>query len=98
LSVWLNSSPNFEEVSKWYVGWKSLFNEKILQHPNIKTKLSYALAMMNRSVSGAQVSYSHYANLPAPAQAQTVEQPNISAESIEAMRVFIIFKNLSLFS
>ena len=57
LSVWLNSTPNYEQVSQWYIEWKSLFSEKLLKHPNVKAKLSQALIMMNRSVSGAQVSY-----------------------------------------
>ncbi|RNA12424.1 tuftelin-interacting 11 [Brachionus plicatilis] len=72
LSVWLNSSPNYEEVSKWYVGWKSLFSEKLLQHPSIKAKLSQGLMMMNRSVSGAQVSYNP--NEPSPVVSQTLKE------------------------
>ena len=56
LNAWLNSTPDYNEVSKWYIGWKGLFNEKILQHSAIKSKLSQGLMMMNRSVSGAPVS------------------------------------------
>jgi tuftelin-interacting protein 11 len=39
------------------MGWKSLFNEKLVQHPIVKSKLSQGLMMMNRSVSGSTVSY-----------------------------------------
>lgn len=34
------------------MGWKSLFNERLVQHPIVKAKLSQGLIMMNRSVSG----------------------------------------------
>jgi tuftelin-interacting protein 11 len=66
LHLWLNSTPDYNEVSKWYLGWKSLFNEKIVQHPSIKSKLSQGLMMMNRSVSGAPVS------LPPQQQQQSI--------------------------
>jgi tuftelin-interacting protein 11 len=74
LSVWLNSSPNYEEVSKWYSGWKNLIPDKLLQHPNIKAKLSHGLIMMNRSVSGAQVSVNDtYPASSVPQQEQTLK-------------------------
>ena len=57
LAAWLNTSPDYNEISKWYMGWKSLFNEKLVQHPIVKSKLSQGLMMMNRSVSGSTVSY-----------------------------------------
>ncbi len=57
LSFWLNSGPNFEEVSRWYLGWKALFSEKLLNNPVIKAKLSQGLVMMNKSASGGAVSY-----------------------------------------
>jgi len=52
LSVWLSAAPNYEEVSKWYVGWKSLLPPSLVQHPLVKARLTQALIMMNRSVSG----------------------------------------------
>jgi tuftelin-interacting protein 11 len=61
LSIWLNSSPNYDDVSKWYIDWKSMFAEKLTQHPTIKTKLGQGLLMMNRSLSGATVSYTNMA-------------------------------------
>ncbi|CAF0720469.1 unnamed protein product [Brachionus calyciflorus] len=77
LSTWLNSSPNYEEVSKWYVGWRSLFNEKLIQHPNVKAKLTQGLLMMNRSVSGVQVAYTP----ETPPVLQPIEVP--SSESLK---------------
>lgn len=57
LSSWLNTKPNYDEVSRWYLGWKSQFPEKLLNHPNIKAKLTQGLIMMNQSVSGLSVTY-----------------------------------------
>ena len=72
--MWLNSSPNYEEVSKWYSGWKNLIPDKLLQHPNIKAKLSHGLIMMSRSVSGAQVSVNDtYPASAVPQQEQTLK-------------------------
>lgn len=36
LTVWLNHSPDYEQVSKWYSGWKSMFSDSLLQQPVIK--------------------------------------------------------------
>lgn len=71
LSIWLNSSPNYEEVSKWYVGWKSLFSEKLAQHPHIRAKFSQGLIMIDRSVSGAQVTYTHVESTATASQAKS---------------------------
>lgn len=52
LCTWLNSSPNYDEVTKWYMGWKAMFPEKLLASPIIKEQFSRALDIMNRAVSG----------------------------------------------
>ncbi len=52
LSMWLSASPNYQEVSQWYIGWKTLFPSNLIQQPVVKARLSQALIMMNRSVSG----------------------------------------------
>ncbi len=57
LSVWLNAGPNYDEVSRWYVGWKNLFSDKLLNNPSVKQKITQALVMMNASVGGTSVSY-----------------------------------------
>ena len=57
LCEWLNSKPNYEEVTNWYSEWKKLLSEKISQHPNIKAKLGQGLMMMSRSSNGTKVSY-----------------------------------------
>jgi hypothetical protein len=29
LHAWLSAAPNFDEVTRWYLGWKSLFPEEV---------------------------------------------------------------------
>ena len=48
LTVWLNHSPDYEQVSKWYSGWKSMFSESLLQQPVIKgNKVSLPLTFLS---------------------------------------------------
>lgn len=51
LCSWLGNSPNYEEITKWYLGWKSMFSDQVLAHPSVKDKFNEALDMMNRAVS-----------------------------------------------
>ncbi|XP_013412007.1 tuftelin-interacting protein 11 isoform X2 [Lingula anatina] len=52
LCTWLNSHPNYDEVTKWYMGWKSMFTTDLLANGAIKEQFSRALEIMNRAVSG----------------------------------------------
>ncbi|PON77599.1 Septin and tuftelin interacting protein [Parasponia andersonii] len=52
---WLCSNPNFEEVTKWFMGWKNLLGEELLANENIRFQLNYGLEMMNRAVEGMEV-------------------------------------------
>lgn len=49
LGLWLNQSPNFEEVSRWYSGWKGLFNEAVLKQANVSEHFRRALDLMQRA-------------------------------------------------
>nr|XP_023692876.1 tuftelin-interacting protein 11 [Paramormyrops kingsleyae]XP_023692878.1 tuftelin-interacting protein 11 [Paramormyrops kingsleyae] len=51
LCSWLSNSPNYEEITKWYLGWKSMFSDAVLAHPLVKEKFNEALDIMNRAVS-----------------------------------------------
>ncbi|OIV93329.1 hypothetical protein TanjilG_23265 [Lupinus angustifolius] len=52
---WLCSSPNFEEVTKWYLGWKELIPKELLANESIRYQLNCGLDMMNQAVEGMQV-------------------------------------------
>ena len=39
LGAWLMTNPNYDEVTKWYIGWKSLFPEQLLADATIKGQL-----------------------------------------------------------
>jgi tuftelin-interacting protein 11 len=52
LAGWLNSTPNYEEVVRWYSGWKGSLPAAVLPLPGVAEQLSQALHMMNRSVTG----------------------------------------------
>lgn len=49
LVLWLNQSPNFDEVSRWYTGWKGLFNETVLKQTAISEHFRRALELMQRA-------------------------------------------------
>ena len=51
LASWLNHSPNYDEVVRWYKGWKNLLPAQLLQEPQIKSYLAQGLEMMTRVVS-----------------------------------------------
>lgn len=40
LCTWMSNMPNYEEITKWYLGWKSLFSEEYRNYPPITGKLS----------------------------------------------------------
>lgn len=52
---WLRSSPNFEEITKWYLGWKELFPKELLANESIRYQLNRGLEMMNQTVEGLEV-------------------------------------------
>ncbi|XP_038071754.1 tuftelin-interacting protein 11-like isoform X2 [Patiria miniata] len=53
LCSWLGNNPDYEEVSKWYLGWKGLLPERIREEPAVKVYLKDALDVMNQAVSGS---------------------------------------------
>jgi tuftelin-interacting protein 11 len=73
---WLSNGPNFDEVSKWYSGWKSMLSPQLQSHPSIKDALKRALDMMDHSVNssvGMKSFNSYYSIRP---QQPTVPNPN----------------------
>ncbi|XP_067329687.1 tuftelin-interacting protein 11 [Anolis sagrei] len=57
LCSWLSNNPNYEEITKWYLGWKSMFSDQVLAHPSVKEKFNEALDIMNRAVSSSVGGY-----------------------------------------
>jgi tuftelin-interacting protein 11 len=53
LVIWLNQSPNFDQVSRWYTGWKGQFSEEILKQVNVKEHFRRALELMQRATGDA---------------------------------------------
>lgn len=96
LALWLNSSPNYDEITHWYLGWKGMLSEKLLAEPVISEYFKKALEMMNRAVSvpqglqpGAVEQVSYLTSLERSQPVQQIPsniQPRV--ESIaEAMRI-----------
>lgn len=44
---WLSINPDFEEVSEWYSGWKSLFPLGLLEDKDMDEPFNAALNLMN---------------------------------------------------
>ncbi|KNA24465.1 hypothetical protein SOVF_015380 [Spinacia oleracea] len=52
---WLCTSPNFEEVLKWYNGWKDLFPAELLANERIRMQLNQGLEMMSQAAEGLEM-------------------------------------------
>ena len=47
--------PDLERVTRWYLGWKSLFSEDLLAHERVRAQINVALDMMNQAAAGGGV-------------------------------------------
>lgn len=52
---WLCSTPDFEEVTQWYLGWKGLLTTDLLANERVRWHLQSALDMMDQAVEGMPV-------------------------------------------
>ncbi|CAJ2664547.1 unnamed protein product [Trifolium pratense] len=52
---WLCSNPNFDEVLRWFLGWKELIPKELLANELIRCKLNCGLVMMNQAAEGMEV-------------------------------------------
>jgi len=52
LYQWLTSGANYEEVVKWYTGWKQKFPEDLASDDRIRRHFTNALMMMNAVLKG----------------------------------------------
>lgn len=49
---WLSHSPNFEEVTRWYLGWKGLLPQEVVDQERCRCHFNYALQLMNCTADG----------------------------------------------
>jgi tuftelin-interacting protein 11 len=52
LHHWLTHQPNYDEVTRWYLGWKGLFPQDLQDQPRVRAGFNHALNMMNSAVEG----------------------------------------------
>ncbi len=52
LHYWLSHSPNYDEVTRWYLGWKGYFPAQVLDNERVRQQFNLALDAMNSSVEG----------------------------------------------
>lgn len=83
LTVWLNHSPDYEQVSKWYSGWKSMFSESLLQQPVIKEHFRKALDLMNRAVSNPGQSLNQPSQEPTYQETTPQQRYEAMAEAVK---------------
>lgn len=51
LGYWLSSAPDLDEVTQWYIGWKTLFPEDVISDDTISKYFNYALELMEKALS-----------------------------------------------
>ncbi|XP_024360505.1 septin and tuftelin-interacting protein 1 homolog 1 [Physcomitrium patens] len=47
---WLSARPDYDEVTAWFVGWKSLLPTELLANDKIRHQLSIALDLINQGI------------------------------------------------
>jgi len=56
LHHWLTAgggAPDYDEVTRWYLGWRGLFPPSLADHERVRAQFNHALNTMNRAVDGA---------------------------------------------
>lgn len=84
LYAWLSRDPNFEEVSKWYMGWRTLIPEVLRDTLDVKQILNRGLDLMRLSINDPKSLASAYATIEqelknptaVPAAKPTPEKPD----------------------
>jgi tuftelin-interacting protein 11 len=51
LQLWLSRSPNYDEVTQWYMAWKKLFPQTLLQHERVQSRFAAALKMLDQAAT-----------------------------------------------
>lgn len=50
LQAWLKATPAYEELYRWYVGWKQLFPAPLLARPRVRAGFHQALRLIDASL------------------------------------------------
>jgi len=83
---WMIGKPNFEEVQRWYQGWRSLMPSELTGNTQIKAQFTKALDLMNAAVAGQDLTLLKPGNNPGlarPAAGKTVEERKSSGKERE---------------
>lgn len=80
LVLWLNQSPNFDEVSRWYTGWKRLISEAVLKQPNVNEHFRRALELMQRATGMPLTMPEPLISTPALIESNFLPQSNINLD------------------
>lgn len=75
LVMWLNQSPDYVEISRWYSGWKAMLSEELLREPIIKEHMRRALEMMHRATDQVAAMPASVNNMSAPNITSTTSTP-----------------------
>lgn len=60
LHYWLSHTPNYDEVTAWYLGWKASFPPALIDHERVRRQFNAALDMMNTVRTGTSMLQSEY--------------------------------------
>ncbi|KAJ9505867.1 hypothetical protein QJQ45_027951 [Haematococcus lacustris] len=52
LAFWLSHQPDYDEVTRWYLGWKAAFPPSVMALERVRAHFTEALDMMNQAVDG----------------------------------------------
>ncbi|KAK1554748.1 hypothetical protein Q3G72_016730 [Acer saccharum] len=51
----LSTTPDFEQIHNWYMGWKGLIPQELLANESIQAQLNIGLNMMSQAADGLKV-------------------------------------------
>ncbi|KAJ5073725.1 tuftelin-interacting protein [Anaeramoeba ignava] len=63
LCLWMSTNKekiNYDEIQKWFKGWKSLFSPEMLANQHISASFNLSLQMMNLSLTNSENIHEYY--------------------------------------
>ena len=81
LHAWLTGRPDYDQVTRWFLGWKALFPDEILAHEKVRRGFNTALDFMNAALAGDMSAHPPPpASMPPPFSAEPPpQQPPLPA-------------------